>query len=63
MPRQIIMYLCRELTETSLSNIGKLLGKKDHTTVIHAHDKIVKDIQVNEEIKSKIEKIILDLKG
>ena len=33
------------------------------TTVIHAHDKIVKDIQVNEEIKSKIDKIILDLKG
>ncbi len=62
-PRQIAMYLSRELTDLSLPKIGEEFGGRDHTTVIHAHDKIVKDIQVNEEIKSKIEKIILDLKG
>ena len=62
-PRQIAMYLSRELTDLSLPKIGEEFGGRDHTTVIHAHDKIIKDIQVNEEIKSKIEKIILDLKG
>src|SRR5699024_5489208 len=62
-PRQIAMYLSRELTDLSLPKIGEEFGGRDHTTVIHAHDKIVKDIQVNEEIKSKINKIILDLKG
>ena len=62
-PRQIAMYLSRELTDLSLPKIGEEFGGRDHTTVIHAHDKIVKDIQVNEEIKSKIDKIILDLKG
>lgn len=34
-PRQVVMYLCRELTGMSQVNIGKILGKKDHTTVIH----------------------------
>ncbi len=55
MPRQIIMYLCRELTETSLSNIGKILGKKDHTTVIHGYNKMKEEIKVNEELKNKVE--------
>ena len=40
LPRQICMYLCRKLTDESLQNIGKALGKKDHTTVIHGIDKI-----------------------
>ena len=38
-------------------------GGRDHTTVIHAHDKISKDIQENEDIKAKIDKIISELKG
>ena len=62
-PRQIAMYLSRELTDLSLPKIGEEFGGRDHTTVIHAHDKIIKDIQANEEIKYKIDKIILDLKG
>ncbi len=57
------MYPSRELTDLSLPKIGEEFGGRDHTTVIHAHDKIIKDIQTNEEIKSKIDKIILDLKG
>lgn len=55
--RQIVMYLCRDLTETSLSGIGKLLGKKDHTTVIHGVNKITEEIVNNEELKNKIETI------
>lgn len=39
-PRQIAMYLCRELTESSLPEIGKAFGGRDHSTVIHAHAKI-----------------------
>ena len=62
-PRQIAMYLCRELTDISLPKIGDEFGGRDHTTVIHAHDKIIKDIQANEETKIKIDKIISDLKG
>ena len=62
-PRQIAMYLSRELTDLSLPKIGEEFGGRDHTTVIHAHDKIAKDIETNEDFKEKINKIILDLKG
>lgn len=57
LPRQVVMYLCRELTDTSLTNIGKLLGKKDHTTVIHGINKITEEINSNEDLKNKIEVI------
>lgn len=57
LPRQVVMYLCRELTNTSLINIGKLLGKKDHTTVIHGIKKIEIDLTTNEDLKNKIEVI------
>ena len=58
LPRQICMYLCRKLTDESLQNIGKSLGKKDHTTVIHGIDKITDDMEVNEELKNKIDIIM-----
>lgn len=54
-PRQICMYLCRHLTDESLQSIGKALGKKDHTTVIHGIDKITAELVNNEELKSRIE--------
>lgn len=55
-PRQVIMYLCRELIGTSLQAIGKELGKKDHTTVIHGVNKIKDELENgNEELKNKIE--------
>ena len=54
-PRQIAMYLCCNLTNASLSNIGKALGKKDHTTVIHGRDKIAKEIEENASLKNTIE--------
>ena len=56
-PRQVVMYLCRELIDTSLNNIGKLLGKKDHTTVIHGINKIKEEITTNEELRNKIDVI------
>jgi chromosomal replication initiator protein len=48
LPRQIAMYLCRELTDFSLPRIGKEFGGKDHTTVIHAYKKISSEM-VNDE--------------
>ncbi len=60
-PRQIAMYLSRELTDTSLPRIGELFGGRDHTTVIHAHDKInrekTEDNKLNNTIKELIKKI------
>ncbi|GFI01821.1 chromosomal replication initiator protein DnaA [Lachnospiraceae bacterium] len=55
LPRQICMYLCRHLTEESLQSIGKALGKKDHTTVIHGIEKITNELPENEELKNKID--------
>ena len=55
LPRQITMYLCREMTDTSLVNIGKLLGGKDHSTVLHGVNKIAEEIPVNKELANKIE--------
>ncbi len=60
-PRQIAMYLCRELTDTSLPRIGEMFGGRDHTTVIHAHDKISRerneDMKLNNIIKELIQRI------
>ena len=58
LPRQIAMYLCRELTETSYVNIGKLMGKKDHTTILHGVNKITAELPKNEELKNKVDIII-----
>ena len=62
-PRQIAMYLTRELTDLSLPKIGDEFGGRDHTTVIHACDKISTEISQDNEIKEKIEYIIDRLKG
>ena len=53
-PRQVYMYLCRELIDTPLINIAKTLGKKDHTTIIHGIKKIEDEMKCNEELKNKI---------
>ena len=55
LPRQIVMYLCRELTNTSLKNIGKILGKKDHSTVLHGVNKVTEEIKINDSLKNKID--------
>ncbi len=62
-PRQIAMYLSRELTDLSLPKIGEEFGGRDHTTVIHAYDKITKDMEEDAAFKEKIETIIKELKN
>ena len=54
-PRQIVMYLCRSMTETPLQAIGKYLGGRDHTTIIHGYDKILSDMDKNESLRNTIE--------
>ena len=54
-PRQIIMYLCRTLTDVALSLIGKKLGNRDHTTIIHGYEKIQKELQDNEKVQNDVE--------
>lgn len=62
-PRQIAMYLCRDLTDMSLPKIGNQFGGRDHTTVIHACDKISKDIESNLETRRAISEIKKNLLG
>ena len=54
MPRQIAMYLSREMTSNSLPKIGKEFGGKDHTTVIHACDKIAEIIKLDADLRKEI---------
>jgi chromosomal replication initiator protein len=62
-PRQIAMYLSRELTDLSLPKIGEEFGGRDHTTVIHACDKISKDIEEDPNFKKRIEGVVKEIKG
>ena len=56
-PRQIAMYLCRNVANMSLPQIGKDFGKRDHTTVMHACNKIEKDIKESKETKLIVESV------
>jgi chromosomal replication initiator protein len=61
-PRQIAMYLSRELTELSLPEIGELFGGKDHTTVLHSYKKIKEELYHNPELKERVDKVIQVIK-
>lgn len=55
LPRQVVMYLCREMTDLSNMSIAKILGKKDHTTIIHGVNKIEDELSTNEDLHNKID--------
>ncbi len=57
-PRQIAMYICRIYLKESLPKIGAEFGGKDHTTVMHAVNKIKKELEKNDELNIEINKII-----
>lgn len=61
-PRQIAMYICRELTDLSLPQIGSQFGGRDHTTVIHSINKIKNEIESNLSALSLINDIIEKIK-
>lgn len=55
MPRQVAMYLCREILAIPLKNVGQYLGNRDHTTVMHGVEKIEKELQTNEQLQNTID--------
>lgn len=61
-PRQIAMYLSRKLTDMSLPKIGEEFGGRDHTTVIHAYEKISENLKTDEGLQSTIDDITKKLK-
>jgi len=56
-PRQVAMYLCRNVINESFPRIGTEFGGKDHSTVMHSCDKIEKEIKINKELANIVEKI------
>lgn len=56
--RHVAMYLCSQLTDLSLPKIGDEFGGRDHTTVIHARDKISKEISEDPRLKTLVDKLI-----
>lgn len=61
-PRQIAIYLIRELTDYSLPMIGKFFGGRDHSTIIHSYEKIKREMENNETVKAAIAEIMNKLR-
>jgi chromosomal replication initiator protein len=53
-PRQVAMYLARELTDTTLPSLGRQFGGRDHTTVLHAHQRIAQRVAQDEAARSAV---------
>ncbi|NDL68091.1 chromosomal replication initiator protein DnaA [Anaerotalea alkaliphila] len=62
-PRQIAMYLCRKLTDASLPKIGELIGKRDHTTILHGYEKINADLKVDASLRNTIDILTKKITG
>lgn len=54
-PRQICMYLCKEFTDLSTTDIGEKLGNRDHSTIIHGCDKISEMLKVDKSLQNTID--------
>ncbi|MHB8845203.1 MAG: chromosomal replication initiator protein DnaA [Nitrospirota bacterium] len=63
LPRQVAMYLCRQLAGSSLPEIGMFFGGKDHSTVIHSCNTIEQKKEKDPELKARIELLIKQLKS
>ena len=61
-PRQVAMYLSRELTDSSLPKIGKQFGGRDHTTVIHATSKIARLIREDRSVYNLVQELTVRVK-
>ncbi len=61
-PRHIAMYLSRELTSLSFPELGEHFGGRDHTTVLHACEKVKKDIKKDQKTKMLVEKLGFEIK-
>lgn len=61
-PRQIAMYICRDITDLSLPKIGEAFGNRDHTTVLHACEKISTEVKTNDSLRAVVKEIELSIK-
>lgn len=61
-PRQVAIYIARELTEISYSELGNEFGGKDHSTIMHAYDKISESIKLDSSLEAKINIMIREIK-
>jgi len=57
-PRQVVMYLSRRLTDISVTEIGRILGNRDHSTVLHGYDKVVNDMKKDSSLNNTIDVLI-----
>jgi chromosomal replication initiator protein len=62
-PRQLAMYISRKLTDLSLPDIGEQFGGRDHTTVLHAFDKISREIKATEKTDKLIRTLTQKVKN
>ncbi|HEX6924007.1 MAG TPA: chromosomal replication initiator protein DnaA [Longimicrobiaceae bacterium] len=62
-PRQVAMYLIKELFDLSLVEIGRLFGGRDHSTVIHSITKVEEELQTNPELAARVEQLRRQLTG
>jgi chromosomal replication initiator protein len=62
LPRQVAMYLSRELTDLSLPEIGNFFGGKDHTTVLHSYNKIKEGLSKDDSLKDRLERVVRTIK-
>jgi chromosomal replication initiator protein len=62
LPRQAAMYLARMLTNMSLADIGASFGNRDHTTVIHACDKVGEMVKTDGDFKAVLDRLIIEIK-
>ena len=61
-PRQVAIYIARELTEISYSELGNEFGGKDHSTIMHAYEKIAEGIKLDSSLESKISLLVREIK-
>ena len=61
-PRQIAIYIARELTEISYSELGNEFGGKDHSTIMHAYEKIAEGIKLDSSLEAKINILVREIK-
>ena len=57
LPRQVAMYLLREQNHYGLAEIGRMLGGRDHTTILHGYEKIAAEVNINSQLSKSIEQI------
>lgn len=57
-PRQVAIYLCREMTDLSTTNIGREFGNRDHTTVMHSCDKVAEQMKAEFAFKKRVEELM-----